>query len=133
MILIDSDVLLDVVLQQEPEFERSRALLDEVRRVDEAASIAWHTVSNVHYIARQRGVDALDFLVGLMDWVGIAPTTADGVRYAASLPMSDFEDALQVAAAEACGARLIITRNLRDYRQSPIQALTPRDMLNEWR
>jgi len=29
--------------------------------------------------------------------------------------VADFEDALQVADARACGARLIVTRNVRDY------------------
>ena len=30
-----------------------------------------------------------------MNWVDIAPTDAESVRYAAGLPMADFEDALQ--------------------------------------
>ncbi len=44
-------------------------------------------------------------------------------RYAAELPMADFEDAMQVAAARACGARYIVTRNVRDYERSPIRAV----------
>ncbi len=39
--------------------------------------------------------------------------------------MSDFEDALQVAAAAACQADSIVTRNLRDYRKASIRALSP--------
>jgi antitoxin (DNA-binding transcriptional repressor) of toxin-antitoxin stability system len=37
----------------------------------------------------------------------------------------DYEDALQVAAAVACGAQLRLTRNVRDYKGLPVQALTP--------
>ena len=44
--------------------------------------------------------------------------------------MPDFENAMQVAAARACGARHIITRNVSDFRRSPIPALTPRDALD---
>jgi len=33
--------------------------------------------------------------------------------------MKDFEDAMQVAAALACGAEVIATRNMRDYAQAP--------------
>jgi hypothetical protein len=43
--------------------------------------------------------------------------------------MSDFEDALQVSAAQACGADYIITRNGRDFVQSPLPALSPDDFL----
>ena len=41
----------------------------------------------------------------------------------------DFEDALQVAAAEACGADVIATRNVRDYAKSPVRAATPKALL----
>ena len=45
--------------------------------------------------------------------------------------MRDFEDALQVAAARACGAQHIVTRNFRDFDRSPIPALTPAEALHE--
>ena len=44
--------------------------------------------------------------------------------------MADFEDALQVAAARACGARHIVTRNVRDYARSPTPAVEPREALS---
>lgn len=131
LILIDSDVLLDVVLRREPHLEASRAFLLRVDEGAEPASIAWHTVPNVYYVAGRGGVDARGFILDLLERVQIAPTNAESVRYAASLPMDDFEDALQVAAAEACGARHIVTRNLRDYEGSPIRAVSPREALSE--
>ena len=48
-----------------------------------------------------------------------------------NLPMKDFEDALQCAAALACGADVIVTRNLEDYQLSPINAVTPTQILND--
>ena len=45
--------------------------------------------------------------------------------------MEDFEDAMQVAAARACGARHIVTRNVGDYERSPIRAVDPREALGE--
>lgn len=49
--------------------------------------------------------------------------------YAAALPMADFEDAMQVVAARACGARHIVTRNVRDYERSPIRTVGPQEAL----
>ena len=43
--------------------------------------------------------------------------------------MTDFEDAMQVAAARACGAMRIVTRNISDYARSPIPAVTPQEAL----
>ena len=45
--------------------------------------------------------------------------------------MPDFEDAMQVAAARACGAQAIVTRNARDFQRSPIPAIGPEDALTE--
>ena len=124
-------MLLDVVLCREPHFGTSRAFLTRAEEDDEPACIAWHTVSNVYYIAGQtRDVDARAFLVRLTDWIEIAPTDAESVRYAAGLAMADFEDALQVAAAQACDARYIVTRNVRDFAGSTIPALSPREALS---
>ena len=55
----------------------------------------------------------------------IAPTTTDSLRVAGRLPLTDFEDAMQVAAALACGAEAIATRNVRDYARSPVEAVLP--------
>jgi len=38
---------------------------------------------------------------------------------------------LQVAAARACGASYVVTRNLKDFRESPIPARTPLEILAE--
>ena len=132
MILIDSDVLLDVALRQEPFFRESAAFLLEAERSPEPACIAWHSVSNVYYVARRRvrNVNARGFILNLLDWAEIAPTDTASVRYAASLPIEDFEDALQVAAARACDARHIVTRNLRDYEGSGIRAVSPLEAID---
>ena len=105
------------------------AFLTWTREAGELAFIAWHSIANVYYVADRHHVDARDFLVSLTDWVDIAPTDSDSVRYAVALPMTDFEDALQVAAARACDARQIVTRNIEDYAGSPILAIRPSDAL----
>ncbi|MDE0129650.1 MAG: PIN domain-containing protein [Gammaproteobacteria bacterium] len=52
------------------------------------------------------------------------------IRYAAALPMKDFEDAMQIAAARSCGASRIVTRNIKDYERSPIPAITHQQALS---
>jgi hypothetical protein len=44
--------------------------------------------------------------------------------------MKAFEDAMQVVAAEACGADVIATRNIRDYARSPLRAATPKALVS---
>lgn len=125
--LIDTDVLIDVALDRKPHSEAACELLDRLERHPGSAFIAWHTASNFYYlVATKRGTtDTRRFLSELLGYVGVAPVDTDTLRYATTLPMSDFEDAMQVAAARACNARHIVTRNLIDYRRSPIPAISP--------
>ncbi len=131
MMLLDTDVLVDVALDRRPHSDPASELLDRIEHGAEAAYIAWHSVSNLYYIVEPSlgNVSARDFIVELSRFVAVAETGTDGIRYAAELPMADFEDAMQVAAARACGARHIVTRNVRDYERSPIRAVDPREAL----
>ncbi|MCE2405726.1 MAG: PIN domain-containing protein [Dehalococcoidia bacterium] len=131
MILLDTDVLADVALDRRPHSDAASELLDRIEHGAEAAYLAWHSVSNLYYIVAPTlgGVSARDFIVELTRFVAVAPTDTDDIRYAAELTMADFEDAMQVAAARACGARQIVTRNVRDYERSPIRAVDPREAL----
>lgn len=133
MILLDTDVLIDVALDRRPHADPAAQLVDRIEHGAEAAFIAWHSVANFYYLVAPAlgGVNARDFIVELTRFVAVATTDTAGIRYAAGLPMADFEDAMQVAAARACGARLIVTRNVKDYERSPIRAVAPPEALRE--
>lgn len=45
--------------------------------------------------------------------------------------MADFEDAVQAFCAKNAGAKIIITRNIQDYKLSPVKAVTPKDFLDK--
>ncbi|MCY3687807.1 MAG: PIN domain-containing protein [Gammaproteobacteria bacterium] len=127
MILLDTDVLIDLALDRQPHASAAARLIDSIEQGDQRACIAWHTISNFYYIvAPSRGRENVKkFIVELTRFVDVASADAHAVRFAASLAMADFEDALQVAAARAVGARRIVTRNTKDYARSPIPAVLP--------
>lgn len=135
MILIDTDVLVDLVLDREPHADAAEELLGKIEHGVEVANIAWHSIFNLYDVAdRVIGGDrAREFIHELIRFLPVAPTGTEAVRYAADLPMADFEDAIQVAAARACGATRIVTRNVSDYARSPIPAVTPQEALAEMR
>ena len=132
MILLDTDVLIDVALDRRPHSGPASELLERIERCASSAYIAWHSISNLYYVVAptRGGVSTRDFLVELTRFVAVATTDTESVRYAVELPMADFEDAMQVATARPCGARHIVTRNVRDYVRSPIRAIDPREALS---
>ena len=131
--LLDTDVLIDLALDRHPHAEATAELLDRIEHSTLTAFIAWHTVSNFYYlVSPSRGrTDTRDFIVELTRFVSVVSTGTEALHYAAALPMGDLEDAMQVAAARACGARHIVTRNVKDYHRSPIPAVRPQHVLKE--
>ena len=77
--------------------------MDQIEHGAEAAYVAWHSVSNLYYVVAPAlgGASTRGFIAELTRFVGVAMTDTEGVRYTAELPMADFEDAMQVAAARA--------------------------------
>ncbi|MFH0341821.1 MAG: type II toxin-antitoxin system VapC family toxin [Chromatiales bacterium] len=133
IVLIDTDILIDLALDRKPYAEPAGRLLDALQNRPGTAFIAWHTVSNFYYLVvpTQGRESCKAFLSDLVRFVDVAPTTTDSLRYAAKLDMKDFEDAMQVAAGMACHADVIATRNVRDYAKAPLRATTPRAVLDE--
>jgi predicted nucleic acid-binding protein len=131
ILLLDTDVLIDFALDRAPYAQGAADLLDALEKRPGTAFIAWHSISNFYYLAspKQGKQKTKGFLLDLARFVGIAATTTEHLLFAGQIAMSDFEDAMQVAAAVACRASAIVTRNLKDYAKSPIPAVEPQAAL----
>jgi predicted nucleic acid-binding protein len=134
-ILLDTDVLLDVALDRLPHAGQASALLDLLERKAASGYISWHTVSNIFYLISRDGAKeaAKQFVADLLRYVGVAVGGTEALQRALKLPIADFEDAMQVVCAEACRADIIATRNTKDYRRSPVRAMTPARVLAQLR
>lgn len=131
MLLVDSDVLLDVALARSPHFADSKRILLAVEAGVESAAMSWHSVANLFYVIRQHQTDAAAraYIERVRTALVVPRAGSDDLAFALALPMRDFEGALQVAAARACDARLIVTRNQRDFLNSPALAASPAEAL----
>ena len=128
-LLLDTNIILDVVFQR-PGEPASSALITSCGSQNQAL-LAWHSVATLTYlIERERNAAmAREVITDLLTWAQVATTGHADALQALLLPMADFEDALQVCAAQACGADYVITRNQRDFVKSPVPALTPEGFL----
>jgi hypothetical protein len=62
----------------------------------------------------------------LLSCFDVAPVNSESAQAARTYGFTDFEDALQAASAVAASASWIITRNVTDFRKSPIKAVPPK-------
>ncbi len=129
--LFDIDVILDVLLAREPWAADSALLLDAAERGKLEGYVAGHTITTVYYIVARNSSPkkAAGAITDIMRIVTIVPVDAADFTQALVMGMSDFEDAVQAAAAAKVGADFVATRNEKDYRKSPIKARSPSDLL----
>ena len=128
-LLLDINIVLDVVFER-PGEPASSALIATCSQQNQAW-LAWHSVATLSYlIEREKDASTARAVISdLLTWAQVATTGHPNALRALQLPMADFEDALQVVAAQACEAKYIITRNVRDFAKSPVAAVTPEKFL----
>ena len=130
-VLVDTNVFLDVLFERKSLVRDSQAVLDWCEKHPGDAWIAWHTLANLYYIgARAVGkIAAMNHLDAVLEVFQVCPTDDTTARVARALPLGDFEDAMQAAAALSVQADFIVTRNIRDFRRSPVKAISPSEFL----
>ena len=131
--LIDNNVLIDVALDRPPNPRPSRDLISRIERTSTTAFVAWHSVATFYYVVAKAtdGANARSYVVWMTNFLTVAPVGHESLRHALTLPMGDFEDAMQVAAAQAAGVERIVTRDIGDFVNSPVPAITPEQALRE--
>ena len=129
--LIDANIVLDVLQKREPYWKDSSVIwkLCETEQVEGYVSTL--TFANLMYVMRREldPAQIRDVLDKLRLIFRFADFTAADMEKAAEMGWDDFEDAIQAATAERIMADSIITRNVRDFRNSRVIAFTPSEYI----
>ncbi len=130
-ILIDVNVVLDVLLARKPWAADSALLMDAAERGWVTAYVAGHTITTAYYIVARNSSPrkAATAVTDLLRILKVVPVEAADFAQALVLGMTDFEDAVQAAAAAKVGADFVATRNEKDYKRSPIKVRLPSELL----
>jgi len=125
-IFFDTNVLLDVALRRAPHFEKSHAIFCDAIE-NHACFLSWHTVSNLTYLLGKLETkeDALTFIQEITQVCTIAPVEHKDLAVAFLHNSGDLEDAMQIASALTVQAEVIVTRDPRGYKKSPIPLVNP--------
>ncbi len=123
----DLNVILDVLLTRHDSLECSE-VLSLARSGAIEAVLPAHALTTIYYISRKKLSDdeVRKELRGILNILTVASLDRATSLKALDSPLSDFEDAVVVETAIQVNADFIITRNLKDFVDSPIPALTSR-------
>lgn len=130
-VLLDTNVVLDALLARPLFVDDARELLQSVERGDLNACVCATTVTTIDYLlAKSLGAaESRRLIAVLLSLCKVAAVTGAVINDALLAPMSDFEDAVIVESARACGVPTIITRNGKDFRGCGLNIYSPREWL----
>ena len=126
-LLIDTNVILDYLLTRDPYYGDAEKVMNLCKEGSVQACLAAHSIPNIFYILRkdytvEERRKILKSLCILFDIERIDHEKL--IRALDSEDFTEFEDCLQVQCALAYEADYIITRNLEDFKDSPVTAIT---------
>ncbi len=133
-VVLDTNILLDVLLNRAPFVAASESVIIRCEELGVEMLVAAHGLATAYYLLRRGRTEAEALLEvdKILAWARVADASDSAVRHVRNLGFTDFEDALQAAAAETCAADWIVTRNVRDFGRSRVSALSPEDFLRRF-
>jgi len=131
-VLIDTNVVIDYLLEEEPNFIYAQTIIDEIGMGKIRGYITASMATDVFYLLqREKGKTfALNSLADILVILDVLPVYRNDVYSALHSGWNDFEDALQAQVAIRSGMDAIITRNIRDYQNARnIDIFLPQDFI----
>jgi predicted nucleic acid-binding protein len=133
-VLFDTNVILDVVLARVPFVENAAYLLEAVELGRIQGFISATTITDIHYLVKRHTKSteiAITTIAKLLILMEICAVDRDVIQQAVDLGLSDFEDAVQVAAAVGASLDAIITRDVTGFVGSPILIMLPDELVKQ--
>lgn len=129
--LLDTDVVLDLFLERKPFAEAAAILFSKVEEEEIHGYISATTITTIYYLASKTiGVRKAKWATRkLLTFLEVAPVDKAVIEGALEGKYKDFEDGVIAEAARQIQANVIITRNVKDYKASPVPAHSPLEML----
>ena len=130
-ILVDTNILLDYLLDREPHEKSARTILKACQQKKMEGCVAAHSITNIFYILRKNFSieERRDILLDICKIFYVEGIDVKKLRYAlANEDFLDFEDCLQMECAKSFHADYIVSRNLEDFKSSDIPCVDADEM-----
>ena len=131
-VLIDTNIAIDMMANRQ-DFQDDAAKVFTICIGGLAQGyFSSNSVCDLHYVLHHYFHDEHQTRNSLEIWlnlVGILDVTGEDCKRALASPTSDYEDAVMEQTAKRNSCDYIITRNLKDFENSPVPAISPKEFI----
>ena len=133
-VLIDTNIMLDGILEREPFVSDALALFEAIELERVQGFVTATTLTNIFYIVRKqtKSIDkAREAVIQTLELMEVSAVNRLILQAALASNLRDFEDAVQLACALGDRLDAIITRDPHDFADSSLPILSVRELLNQ--
>jgi predicted nucleic acid-binding protein len=133
-VLIDTNILLDFLLQREPFFQDADLLFQAIATEQVVGHVTATTLTDIFYISRRhtRSIDqARQAVSETLAATTICLINRAVLESALNSNFTDFEDVVQIFSAVAQKLDAIVTRDSQGFTNSPIPVLSVQELLTQ--
>ena len=127
-ILADTNVIIDALTSREPWNKSAEEIFLMAANHTIEMYITASSATDIYYLIRKHlhNIEAAKMIMGkLYSLTGILEVTADDCMDALASTISDYEDAVVEKVASRKDMDYIVTRNIKDFENSEIKAISP--------
>lgn len=131
-VLIDTNIVLDFLLQREPFFQDAELLFQAIDMGQIIGYVTATTLTDIFYISRRhtRSIEqARQAVLETLTVMAICPIDRAVLESAFNSGLADFEDAVQIFSAVAQGLDAIVTRDVQGFLSSSVPVLSVEELL----
>lgn len=132
-VFLDTNILIDLIANREPYSKFAIQIFKSAELKKIKIYTTSHAIVTTHYILKKY-IDEKNLrliLSELTDLLNVIEVDSHIIKRALNSKHKDFEDAIQILSANSIDSiDFIVTRNLKDFKNSEIPALSPDEILN---
>jgi predicted nucleic acid-binding protein len=130
-IFLDTNIIVDLIAERPPFSKYAIELFSLAEDNKIKLYTSSHSLATTHYLLKKyiEEKELRVILHNLLEFITIIPVDLDVLRKSLHSKHKDFEDAVQIYCASSInGMEYIVTRNIKDFKNSEIPALLPNEI-----
>ena len=134
-IFLDTNIIVDLIADRKPFSKHSIEIFKKAEEKKIKLFTSSHSIATTHYLLKKYldEKNLRDVLYNLLDYVTVIAVDTDILKKGLRSRHKDFEDSIQILCASSVEKiDCVVTRNIKDFRDSEILVLSPDELCLRW-
>jgi len=134
-VFVDTNIIVDLIADRKPFSKYSIEIFKKAEDKKIKLFTSSHSIATTHHLLKKYIDEKTlrEILNNLLDYVTVIAVDTDILKKGLRSKHKDFEDSIQIGCASAIDKiDCIVTRNIKNFRESEILVLTPDELCLKW-